>query len=103
MSSVQRLASGLSDFNDGYSKTRIRVGKETDSFENVQASGSTMPFADHKANHFNIEHVDPITGMRFARTYFLSALNDNGDSQTLLMCYLSLIKASNQFSTKFMT
>lgn len=67
----------MSDFNDGFSKTRIRVAQETDSFDNPTHSASSTPFKDMNALHFTLEHVDPITGMRFARTYFLSTLAAN--------------------------
>jgi len=67
----------MPDFNDGFSKTRIRVGQETDSFDNPPSSGSTQPISDQNALHFTLEHVDPVTGMRFGRTYFLNALVAN--------------------------
>lgn len=113
----------MQDFNDGFSKSRIRVGQETDSFDNPTSSGSTEPLSESDALHFTLEHVDPITGMRFGRTYFLSALVANEsdymkaassmqteggldkqrDSNTLLLCYLGLVKAFKELSTRIMT
>jgi hypothetical protein len=93
----------MADFNDGFSKTRIRIGHETDSFENLSSFGSSTALSDLNALHMSLEHVDPSSGMRFARTYFLNSLDENeNDSKTLLWCYLSLIKASNVTAAKFM-
>jgi len=93
----------MTDFNDGFSKTRIRIGHETDSFDNPTSCGSSTALGDLNALHMSLEHVDPITGMRFARTYFLNRLDENeNDSKTLLLCYLCLIKASNVAAAKFM-
>lgn len=82
------------------------------------------------AIHFTLEHVDPGTGMRFCRTFFLTALMANqGDylkgvyftddeeyrvpsqiglknqrnAQTLLGCYLALIRAFSTSSELFLS
>lgn len=75
--------------------------------------------------HMFMEHVDPILGLRFARTYFLSSLApDNfmkfvrfgdsktevceaglqcqNDTKTLLFTYLALVKAHGEVSRLFM-
>lgn len=77
----------MTEFNDGFPKPRVCAGVETDSFESPLNS-STKSLWQKPDNykhgeiqesplHFIIEHVDPITGVRFCRTYFLSALMAN--------------------------
>lgn len=81
ISMVQRLSCGMPDFNDGFPKSRICVGaKETDSFEAAAPSSDTaLNDRVEPALHMTLEHCDPIVGLRFARTYFLSALAADGD------------------------
>jgi len=70
----------MQEFNDGFTKSRICVGQqETDNFDQSLKS-SDLPLGDRKDSpiHMTVEHVDPIVGMRFCRTYFLSALAADG-------------------------
>jgi uncharacterized protein YukE len=84
LAQVQRLACNMSEFNDGFPRTRVNVGQETDSFgASVQSSDKTLwtkpdgwqeDQRQESPLHMTLEHVDPCLGLRFARTYFLSNL-----------------------------
>lgn len=80
LQNIQRLSADMPEFSDGFPKSRICVGQnETDSFD-AQHVSSQQSLIERKESslHMTLEHVEPNNGMRFARTYFLSALASDG-------------------------
>ena len=85
MSNVQEMSCGMvQNSSDDLPLPRVLVGPDRTNapFDVISNENDKLWKYNNKddkqsAIHFTIEHVDPGTGMRFARTFFLTGLMAN--------------------------